>query len=62
MLKIGSTIESVRPMSEFSPQHGQHLRVKLLTPESVVYANKLIAMGQWRKVDEDTTKTEGFAQ
>ena len=62
MLKIGDIIETTRPMSEFSLQHGQHLRMKLLTPESVAYANNLIAMGQWRKVDEDTTKTEGFAQ
>ena len=56
MLKIGDIIESVKPMSENSPQHGQHLRMKLITPESVAYAKTLIAAGQWRKVDEATMR------
>ncbi len=54
MLKIGDIIETTRPMSAESPQHGQHLKVKLLTPESVAHANSLIAIGRWRKVEKDT--------
>lgn len=51
MLKIGDIIQTTRPMSENSPQHGQHLKVKLLTPESVACAETLVAAGRWRKVE-----------
>lgn len=53
MLKIGDIIETAKPMSENSPQHGQRLRVKLLTQESVAHAVTLIATGRWRKVVRD---------
>jgi len=52
MLKIRDVIETARPMSTESPLQGQHLQVKLLTPKSVAHAEKLVAAGRWRKVDD----------
>lgn len=47
--RLGDTIRTVKPMSEFDGlMPGQYLTAVCDTPEACAYANELIADGRWR--------------